>query len=142
MFCSCQVFYELVCPLTVVLPQIFFNLTALFSYPVFFCLFHAPLDVVVHFLVFLRSFRFESFLPLFSPFVTQIKNFCSDPDFFFSDDVYQGISVTALLKVVIIESMSVSSLLMMLRGANPPPIIAWKVSNTLGSFSFSSLALM
>ena len=33
--------------------------------------------------------------------------------------------------------MSVSSLLMMVRGANLPPIIAWEVSNTLGSFSFS-----
>ena len=41
---------SLVCPLTVVLLQIFFNLTSLFSYPVFFCLFHAPLNV--HFLVF------------------------------------------------------------------------------------------
>ena len=30
-----QVFHQLVCPLTVVLPKIFFNLTALFSYPVF-----------------------------------------------------------------------------------------------------------
>ena len=48
-----------------------------------------------------------------------------------------AVSVTAVLKVVIIESMSVSSLLMMVRGANLPPIIAWKVSNTLGSFSFS-----
>ena len=35
---------------------------------------------------------------------------------------------TAVLKVVIIESTSVSSLLMMVRGANLPPIIAWKVS--------------
>ena len=43
------VFHELVCPLTVVL-QIFFNPTTLFFYPVFFCLFHAPLDVVVQIL--------------------------------------------------------------------------------------------
>ena len=43
LFHSGQVFHELVRPLTVVLPQIFFNLTTLFSYPVFFCLFHAPL---------------------------------------------------------------------------------------------------
>ena len=49
-----------------------------------------------------------------------------------------------MLKVVIIESVSVSSLIMMVRGANMmvrganlPPIIAWKVSNTLGSFSIS-----
>ena len=49
----------------------------------FFCLFRAPPDVVVLFLVFLRSFRFKSFLSLFSPFVTQIKNFCNDPGFFF-----------------------------------------------------------
>ena len=34
-----------------------------FSYPVFFCLFHTSLDVVVHFPVFLRSFKFyRSFL--------------------------------------------------------------------------------
>ena len=46
--------------------------------------FHAPLDVVVvHFLVFLWSCRFRSVLSMFSPFVTQIKNFCSDPYFFF-----------------------------------------------------------
>ena len=54
--------YWFVCPLTVVLPQIFFNLTTLFPYPVLFSLFHAPLDVVVHFLVFRSSFRLESFL--------------------------------------------------------------------------------
>ena len=48
-----------------------------------------------------------------------------------------AVLVTAVLKVVIIESMSVSSLLMMVRGANLLPFIAWKVSNTLGSFSFS-----
>ena len=59
-------------PLTVVLSQIFFNLTTLFSYPVFFSLFHAPLDVDVHFLVFLRSFRLKSFLSQFSLFVEQI----------------------------------------------------------------------
>ena len=72
-------FHDLVCPLTVVLPQIFFSLTTLFSYSVFFCLFHAPLDVAVHFLVFLKSFRFESFRSQLSPFFAQIKNFCSGP---------------------------------------------------------------
>ena len=61
----------------------FFNLTTLFSYPVFFSLFHAPLDVVVHFLVFLRFFRLKSFLSQFSTFVAQIKNFFSDPVVFF-----------------------------------------------------------
>ena len=40
-FHSGQVFHHLVCPLTVVLPQIFFNLTTMFSYPVFFSLFRA-----------------------------------------------------------------------------------------------------
>ena len=82
LFHSCQVFHDLVCRLTVLLPQTFFNLTTLFSYPVVFCPFHAPLYVVVHFLVFFRSFRFKSFLPQFSPFVAQIENFCSDPGFF------------------------------------------------------------
>ena len=69
-------------PLTIVLSQMFFNLTTLFSFPVLFCLFHAPLGVVVHFLVFLRSLRFKSFRSQFSPFVAQIKNFCSDPGLF------------------------------------------------------------
>ena len=55
-----------------------------------------------------------------------------------------AVLVTAVLKEVIIESMSVSSLLMMVRGANLLPIIAWKVSNMLGSFSFlrSNLSLV
>ena len=35
------------------------------------------------------------------------------------------------------KSMSVSSLFMMVRGANFPPIIARKVSNALGSCSFN-----
>ena len=74
-FHSGQVFHQLVCPLTVVLPQIFFNLTTLFSYPVFFSLFHAPLDVVVHFLVFLRASRLKSFLSQFSPFVGTNREF-------------------------------------------------------------------
>ena len=79
LFQSGQVVDDLVCPLTVIVPQIFFNLTTLFSYSVFFCIFHAPLDVVGPFHVFLRSFRFESFRSHLSPFVSQIKNFCSGP---------------------------------------------------------------
>ena len=47
------------------------------------------------------------------------------------------VSVTAVLEVVINESMSVSSSFMMVRGTNISPIMAWKVSNTLRSFSFS-----
>ena len=73
--------------------------------------------------------------------VTQIKktnkqtnkqktNLCSDPGLFL-------LTVTAALKVVIIESRSASLLFTMARGANFPPVTAWKVSNTLGSFSFS-----
>ena len=42
-----------------------------------------------------------------------------------------------VLKVVIIESTSVTSLFVMVRGANFPSIIAWKVSNTLEYFIFS-----
>ena len=118
-----QVFHELVCPLTVVLPQIFFNLTTLISYPVFFCLFHAPLHVV-YFPVFLRFFRFKSFLSQFSPSVAQIKNFCSDPEFFLLKMFAKkltGVSVTAVLKMVITESMSASSLFIKVRSANFPP---------------------
>ena len=47
------------------------------------------------------------------------------------------VSVTAVLEVVINESMSVSSSFMMVRGTNISPIMAWKVSNTLRFFSFS-----
>ena len=43
LFHSGQVFHQLVCPLTVVLPQIFFNLTTLFSYEAFFSLFLSSL---------------------------------------------------------------------------------------------------
>ena len=41
-------------------------------------------------------------------------------------------TVTTVLKVVIIESMSASSLFMLVRSADFPPIIAWKVFNTSG----------
>ena len=36
----------------------------------------------VHFLIFLRSFRFNFVLSQVSPFVAQIKNFCNDPGIF------------------------------------------------------------
>ena len=78
-FHSGQVSHELIRLLTFVLPQIIFNLTTLFSSPVFLRLFHAPLDIVVHFPVFLRSFRFAVFLSRFSPSVAQIKTICRDP---------------------------------------------------------------
>ena len=82
-FHSGQVFHHLVCPLTVILPQILFSLTTLFSYPVFCSFFHASLYVVIHFFVFFRSFRLIFFLSQFSPFVAQIKNLCSDTGFVF-----------------------------------------------------------
>ena len=62
LFHSGKVFQKLVCPLTVVLPQIFSNLTTQYSYPVFFCLFHAPLEVVVHFVVFLLDLSFQLYM--------------------------------------------------------------------------------
>ena len=53
-----------------------------------------------------------------------------------------AVSVTAVLKVVIIEFMSVSSLFMMVRGTNFPPIIVWKVSNTyIGIFQLFEIKL-
>ena len=128
LFHSGQVFHQLVCPLTDVPPQIFFSLATLFSYPVFFSLFRASLGVVVHFFVFLRSIRFNFFLSQFSPLVAQIKTLCSDPGFFFwrcLPRISLAVSVTAVLTVVITESMSVSSLLMVVRGANLPPITAF-----------------
>ena len=45
LFHTGHIFHDLVCPLAVVLPQIFFNLTKLFSNPVYFSLFF------VHFLM-------------------------------------------------------------------------------------------
>ena len=47
-----------------------------------FAFFMHLLNVVVHFLVFLRSFRFESFLSKFSPFVAQIKKILQWHGFF------------------------------------------------------------
>ena len=117
-----------------------FNLTTEFSYPVFFCPFHAPLDVVVPFPIFLRSFRFESFLFQFSPFVTQIKTFCSDPCYFrltvfakdltgcFSHCCVEGGGHQTHVYVFITHDGE---------RCNLPPIMVWRVSNTLGSFSFS-----
>ena len=74
-----------------------FSSISLHCFPIQFSffLFYAPLDVVLLFLVFLRSFRYceNLFLSQFPPLVTQIKNFCSDPVclfFFSSDDVCQG----------------------------------------------------
>ena len=58
-------FHELVCPPAVVLPQIFFSLTTPYSYPVSPCLLHAPLEVVIHFLLFFRPFMYESVLSQF-----------------------------------------------------------------------------
>ena len=104
MFHSGHVFHQLVCPLTVVLPQIKKKSSArLFSYPVFLSLFHAPLDVVLHLLVFFRSFKLKSFLSQFSPIVAQIKNFCSDNRFFFFGRclprISLAVSVTAVLTI-------------------------------------------
>ena len=90
LFHSGQDFHELVCPLTVVLPQIFYNLTTLFSYPGFFCIFHAPLEVVVHFLIFLRSFTFESFSFSVFSFCRTDQEFLQLSRVFSSDDVCQG----------------------------------------------------
>ena len=83
LFHSGQVFHVLVCPLTVVLPQIFFNLTTLFvfSYPVFFFPFSCTswcYCSLLYISQILQPFRLKSFLSQFSPFVTHIKIFCSD----------------------------------------------------------------
>ena len=48
-----------------------------------------------------------------------------------------AVSVTAVLQVVVIKSMSIVLLFMMEGGANFLLVIAWKVFNALGSFSFS-----
>ena len=107
---------------------------------VFFSLFHAPLDVVVHCLVFLRSFRLKSFLSQFSPLVAKIKNFCSDPGFFlltmFAKDLTGCLSHCCVeggdhwIYVCIFVAHDGER-------CKPPAYHSWKVSNTLGSFSFS-----
>ena len=144
LFDSSLIFHQLVCHLAVVLPQMFFSLTALFFYPVFLCLFHASLEVRVHSSVLLRSFRFDSFLSHFPPFLAQIKNICSDPCFFlfFFIIFWMVISkdLTGCFSHCCVEgwsSSSAASLFMMVRGANAQLILAWEVSNTLVSFSFS-----
>ena len=94
-----------------------------------------------------RSIRFKSFLSQLPALVAPIRNFCSDQGcwffvclFFLSQflqRISQTVSVTAVLKVLIIESMSVSSSFMMVRDANFPAIRASKVSTALGLFCFS-----
>ena len=72
------------------------------------------------------------------------QEFLQEPRSFSSANVCQdlmAVSFTTVLKVVIMESMSVSSLFMMVRGANFPSIIAWKVSNTLEPISLLRLNL-
>ena len=125
-FHSGQVFHQLVCPLTVVLPLIFFNLATLllssFLEP-FSCTSWCCCS-----LVFIRSLG--SNLSWFSPSVKQIKNFCGDPGFFlltmFAKDLFGCFSHCC------VEGgdyrICVYSLLMMVRGTKLPPIIAWKVS--------------
>ena len=108
------------------------------SSAVFFCLFHSPLDVVLHFLVFLRSFRLKSLLSQFSLFVAQIENFCGDQIHLtmFAKDLTGCLSHCCVeggghwLYVCIFVAHDGER-------CKPPPIIAWKLSNTLGSFSFS-----
>ena len=53
-------------------------------------------------------------------------------------------SLTSWYALLLLFFLRFSSLCIMVRGANLPPIIAWKVSNTLGSFSFwrSNLSLV
>ena len=48
-----------------------------------------------------------------------------------------AVSVTVLLKWVTMEFRSASSSTSVARGANLPPIVAWKALITVGSFSFS-----
>ena len=48
-----------------------------------------------------------------------------------------AVSVTVLLKWVTMESRSASSSTSIARGANLPPIVAWKTLITVGLFSFS-----
>ena len=88
LFHSHQVFHKLVCPLTVVAPQIFFNLTALFSNLVFFCL-------LTHLLMLLFTilyFSDPSGLNLFSvlSFCHTDQEFLQWPRGFSSDNVCQG----------------------------------------------------
>ena len=118
LFPSCQVFRSMSWHglLNVVLSQIFFLLNTLFSY----------LQIC--------SFSVLSFC--------HTDQECLQwPTFFFLLTMFAndltGCFSYAALKVVITESMSASLFFVMVRGANFPPIIAWKVSNTLGTVSFS-----
>ena len=135
-FLACEDF-----PLTVVLPQIFFNLTTLFFYTVFFCLFSVPL--MLSFISLYFSDPSGSNLFLLSSLLLSHRSRISAVTQVFSFFLLMiiakdltGCFSYCCVEDMIIESMSASSLFMMVRGANFPPTIAWKVSNTLGSFSF------
>ena len=82
--------------------------TVLLSAFLFFFLFHAPLDVISHLLVFLRSIlRGRSFLSHFCPFVAQIKLFSAVTQgslfWWCLPRISVAVSVTAVLKTVIID---------------------------------------
>ena len=96
LFHSGQVFHELVCPLTVVLPQIFFNLTTLFSYPVIFCLFQLSFAFFMHLLMLLLTSLYFSatsgsncFFSVLS-FCRTDQEFLQCPRVFSFDNVCQG----------------------------------------------------
>ena len=59
LFHSGRVFHQLVCPLTFVLPQIFFKFTTLFSYPVFFIYFFLISAFFMHLLMLFISLYFS-----------------------------------------------------------------------------------
>ena len=97
-----------------------------------FCLFHAPPDAVVHFLIFLRSFRFESSLSQFSLYLSHRSRISAVTQFFFSSvDVCQG-SHWLFQSLLRWRWWSLRQCMYLhcswwWQVQNFPPIIAWKV---------------
>ena len=103
----------------------------------FFCLFYAHVDAVVHFLVFSQILQVQTFL------FSVLSFCCSNQEFLqWSSFLSCAKDLTGCFSHYRVEGgdhwihVCIFNF-MMVRGANFLPIIAGKVSNTLGSFGFS-----
>ena len=143
LFRACQFFHKLAGFLAVVFLQVFFDTLALFFNPCLLCFSHAFFNLLVGF-----SIKFGTFSRIllfqFSPFVASFSMLSVTQGFFAGRCLPRmlAVSVTAVLKLLIKASISVSLFSRERSGANFPPIVARKISAMLGSLSFSSLNLI
>ena len=142
--CSCEVFYNLICPFCVVLCQVGINFFTLLFDPVFLSCLMAFLILLFISLYWLLPCA-SCFLFFSSLLLSHISRISSVIHFFFFGRCFPSISMA--VSVIAVENFIVSVSrsspssvsFRMVKGANFPPIIAWNVLWMLGSFNFSKL---